>query len=143
MSERMPACGIKVMDNRPSGGMIELMVSRRAVISRLVTLLLILAVFVGSLGLGGMGHAATQAADAHAQHQMHDVAGMAHGSRDGANGMQTTDADCAMAVCCFSDIEEPCADHSGTAMTACFVGVVANPALQPAPDRADKPPRRT
>jgi hypothetical protein len=57
--------------------------------------------------------------------------------------MQTMDADCAMAVCCFADVEEPCADHSGVAMTAHFAGVAANPALQPAPNRADKPPRRT
>jgi len=74
---------------------------------------------------------------------MHDIAGMAQESQDGADGMQTTDSDCTMAVCCFTALEAPCADHSGTAMTARFSDVVANPALQPAPDRADKPPRRT
>lgn len=142
MTERMPACGIKVVDNRSSGGVIYGMVGFCAVISRLVTPLLVLALFAGSLGFGGMSHAAPQAAYLQAEHQMHDIAGMAHGSQDGSNAVQTTDADCAMTVCCFSAVEEPCADHSVTVMTARFVAVVGNPALQPAPDRADKPPRR-
>lgn len=119
------------------------MIGVRPIISRLVTPLLVLAMVVGGLGMGTMGHGSAQADGAQAHHQMNDMSGMAHDATDGTGDMQTADADCAMAVCCFADVEEPCADHSAVAMTARFAAVAANPALQPAPDRADKPPKRT
>jgi len=118
------------------------MVSWRTFISRLLTFTLVLAVFAGSVGMIGMGHPAPQVEDATAQHQMHNTAGMAQLSHDGEGGMQTTDAECAMTICCFADVDAPRAEPVGGALKACFAAMVANPALQPAPDRADKPPKR-
>lgn len=140
---RSCACGIDVMDNRRARCMIVAMIGLRPVISRLVTLMIVLAVFVGSVGLGAMGHAAPQADAAHAGHHMHDMSGMEHGPPESTGGMQSTEADCAMAVCCFSTVTEPRADHARVAVGARFAPVAATPASQPAPDRADKPPKRT
>lgn len=143
MSEHSRACGIAVMDNRLRGSMMNRMIGFRPIISRLLTLMLVLAVVVGSLGMGTMSHAAAQADDANAQHQMHDMAGMAHGAQDSTGGMQDQHGDCAMALCCFSDMQEPHADYAGVTMSARYAVLVANPAMQPTPDRADKPPKRT
>jgi len=120
-----------------------MMTGMRPIISRLLTLMLVFAVFAGSFAPGGMSHTAPQVEDATAQHQMHDMAGMAQRSHDGEGGMQTTDAECAMTICCFADVDAPRADPAGAAVEACFAAMTANPALQPAPDRADKPPKRT
>ena len=113
------------------------------IISRLLTLMLVLAVFAGTFGMGGMSYTASQVEDARAEHQMHDMAGMAHRSHDDEGGMKTTDAECAMTICCFADVDEPRSDPASVALKACFAAMAANPALQPAPDRADKPPKRT
>ena len=138
--ESSRAFGRDVMDNRSRDSILHFMVAIRPIISRLLTLTLMSAVFAGTFGMGGMSYTAPQVEDATAQHQMHDMADRSH---DSEGDMQMTDAECAMTICCFADVDGPRADPAGVALKACFAAMAANPALQPAPNRADKPPKRT
>jgi len=132
------------MDNRARGGMLGSMIGIRPILTPLVALMLVLAVFAGSLGQGAMIHAAPQADGAHAHHAMHDMPGMAQDVQGGTGGdMRTSQAECAMAACCFSEMLETRADHACVAMSARYAAMPAHSAQQPAPERAKKPPRRT
>ncbi len=126
--------------------MLAIMIGLRSVISHLHALVLLLAVVAGSLGSmqGAMAHDAPMAGAAHAHNEMTDGAGMVGDARDGAGVMGPHgDAGCVMAVCCFASSGGPRRERVGVEMSARFVALSADPALQPAPDRADKPPRRT
>lgn len=129
------------MDNRPGGRMIADMSGPRSILVPLMTLVLVLAVFAGSVLQGAMDHPAPQAGAAHAHHAMHEMVGMA---QDAVGGdAQQSQAECAMAVCCFSEVAEPRADLACATVTARYAALHSAAAAQPVPDRADKPPRRT
>jgi hypothetical protein len=135
------ACGIAAMDNRPDARMIAAMSGLRFLLAPLMTLVLVLAVFAGSALQGGMDHGAPRADAAHAHHAMQHMAGMAQDAEH--DDARTSQAECAMAVCCFSEVAEPRAGLSCIAVTARYAPPPASGAAQPAPERADKPPRRT
>lgn len=109
--------------------------------SRLVTLTLVLAMLVGSAVLGSMSHAAPDTSSATAHHQMHDMAHAADEVRSSAGCMQDQHGDCAMTLCCFSQVEQPRAEYARVAMTVRYGRLSARFAVQPAPDRSEKPPK--
>jgi len=111
----------------------------------------ILASLAGSVGFAFAGASGTSdpsvamQADAHGAHDMTQTA--CSSNKDDcmpvdqdAHGQH---ADCAMTVCCFSDLSAPILDLRSVAMTARYARIPTDPALQADPDRADKPPRRT
>jgi len=116
--------------------------------SRLLTLCAMLAIIVGSLAFGTMADAAPAETVTHlAEKEHHDMQDKTVRSASDDistdHGPHSQHADCAMTVCCFSDLAEPRLDLKAVAVIAKYVRIKENSALQAVPDRADKPPRRT
>lgn len=116
--------------------------------ARLIALCLALAIFVG--GVGMYAPAASNASPAIAHHAaLQDpaaprVAQASHACpSESTSASQSTHGDCAMVICCFSQIDSPRAVHIATILPADY-GSPVDPRLPQAdPERSDKPPKHT
>src|SRR6056297_3486145 len=120
--------------------------------SRLVMLCAAIAILAGALAFAFTGgsdprdpsmamHA--EARGAHDMHQMTCPANDADCSMPVDHDAHAQHADCAMTVCCVSDLGEHRLDLTPVAVTARYACITPDPVLQADPDRADDPPRRT